>query len=56
MSKMRVSTRVRVLRAGEAYEWDAGKIPENNHEAPFLVEHIPSLRYAFLSFSTACDC
>ena len=34
---------------GRAYEWHAREIPKDNHEAPFLVEHVPSLRDALLS-------
>lgn len=37
------------------HEWDAGKIPEDNHEAPLFVEHVPRLGdtlFAFAAFNT----
>lgn len=43
-------------RMVRAYEWDTGEIPENNHEAPLFVKHVPGLRNTFLSFPTVQVC
>lgn len=36
-------------------EGDSGKVPEDDHESPLFVEHVPCLRNALLSFGTCVD-
>ena len=35
------------------YEGNTSEVPENDHEAPFLMEHVPGLRNAFFAFDAA---
>ena len=37
------------------YERNTGKVPEDDHETPFLVEHIPSLRDAFFALAARVE-
>ena len=52
MSKIRVSSEIHMQGTISAHERDTGKIPEDNHEAPLFMVHVPSLGNTFLSFST----
>ena len=35
----------------EAHEWNPRKVPEDDHEAPLFVEHIPRLWDALFTFA-----
>ena len=35
------------------HEWDPGKIPKDNHEAPLFVEHVPCLRDTLFAFAAS---
>jgi hypothetical protein len=47
-----MSARLDQENATCTYEGDTSKIPKNDHEAPFLMVHVPSLRNAFFTLST----
>jgi hypothetical protein len=48
MSILRNETR---SREATAHERNSGEIPENDHKAPLLMEHVPSLRNAFFTLA-----
>lgn len=35
----------------QAHEWNTGKVPEDDHEAPLFVEHIPRLWDTLFTFA-----
>jgi hypothetical protein len=47
---VRIITRTKVIP--QAYEWDPRKVPEDDHEAPLFVEHIPRLWDTLFTFAT----
>jgi hypothetical protein len=36
-----------------AYKWHPCKVPEDDHETPLFVEHIPCLRNTFFTFAAS---
>lgn len=46
---VRIITGPRVI--SRAHEWDPGKVPEDDHEAPFFMEHVPRLWDTLFTFA-----
>src|SRR6266446_43961 len=48
-----IRTVYKIKAIPQAHEWNSRKIPEDNHEAPLFVEHIPCLWNTLFTFAAS---